>query len=153
VSCVLGAFALIALALDEPAAPDVEAILRRGGSRISSINLAESVDQLGRVHGHTIADLQTTLAPVLGGLSPLFRRTRRLRGEPPTFGGDTTGAVRARLRWQIALPSPPSDLANDSLRPTRISLASHGAKESTCSRCRTPRDDALSSDRPKDPRR
>lgn len=64
-SCVLDAFALVALALDEPAAADVEAILRRGDSRISSVNLAESVDQLGRVHGHTINDLRTTLAPVL----------------------------------------------------------------------------------------
>lgn len=47
---VLDAFALVALALDEPAAGEVEDILRAGDVRMSTVNRCEAVDQLRRVH-------------------------------------------------------------------------------------------------------
>ena len=47
---VLDAFALVALALDEPAAEQVEDLLREGATRISAVNLGETIDQLLRVH-------------------------------------------------------------------------------------------------------
>jgi PIN domain nuclease of toxin-antitoxin system len=63
---VLDAFALVALALDEPAAPEVEMSLRRGDSKVSAVNLAEAIDQLGRVHGHGTDQLRAAFEPVLG---------------------------------------------------------------------------------------
>jgi PIN domain nuclease of toxin-antitoxin system len=63
---VLDAFALVALALDEPAAPEVEMTLRRGDSKVSAVNFAEAIDQLGRVHGHGTAQLRAVFEPVLG---------------------------------------------------------------------------------------
>jgi PIN domain nuclease of toxin-antitoxin system len=62
---VLDAFALIALALDEPAAPEVEAILRGGSCNVSAVNLAEALDQLGRVHGRPMPELEAAFGPVL----------------------------------------------------------------------------------------
>ena len=47
---VLDAYALVALIVDEPAAPTVEEILRSGEAVITSINLAEAVDVACRVH-------------------------------------------------------------------------------------------------------
>lgn len=63
---VLDAFALVALALDEPAAPEVEATLRRGDCAVSAVNLAEAIDQLGRVHDRADDELRAAFAPVLG---------------------------------------------------------------------------------------
>ena len=63
---ILDAFALIALALDEPAAADVEATVRRGDCSVSAVNLAEAIDQLGRVHGHSMDELRGAIGPVLG---------------------------------------------------------------------------------------
>jgi PIN domain nuclease of toxin-antitoxin system len=63
---VLDAYALVALALDEPAAPEVEMTLRRGDSKVSAVNLAEAVDQLGRVHGHGTDQMRAAIEPVLG---------------------------------------------------------------------------------------
>ncbi len=60
------AFAIVALALDEPAAAETEATLRRGDCTASAVNLAEALDQLGRVHGRSAAELRATFEPVLG---------------------------------------------------------------------------------------
>jgi predicted nucleic acid-binding protein len=49
VSVLLDAFALIALLAEEPAADEVEAILRRGEAAVPAINLAEALDVLQRV--------------------------------------------------------------------------------------------------------
>lgn len=65
-AAVLDAFALIALALDEPAAAEVEATVRRGDCSVSAVNLAEAIDQLGRVHGRSVDELRGAFAPVLG---------------------------------------------------------------------------------------
>jgi PIN domain nuclease of toxin-antitoxin system len=63
---LLDAFALVALALDEPAASEVESLLRRGDARVSAINLAEAIDQLGRVHDHGSDELTAAFQPVVG---------------------------------------------------------------------------------------
>jgi PIN domain nuclease of toxin-antitoxin system len=62
---VLDAFALLAMALDEPAADEVEAVIRRGDGRVASVNLAETLDQLGRVHGHSQESLEAVFGPFL----------------------------------------------------------------------------------------
>jgi PIN domain nuclease of toxin-antitoxin system len=66
VGSVLDAFALVALALDEPAAAEVEATVRRGDCVVSAVNLAEAVDQLGRVHDRSTEELRAAFGPVLG---------------------------------------------------------------------------------------
>lgn len=63
---VLDAFALVALMLDEPAAAEVEALLRRGDGVITTTNLGEALDQLHRVHGATLKALSAQLTPVIG---------------------------------------------------------------------------------------
>ena len=50
-STVLDAYALIALRLDEPAAEDVERILRSGDAAITSVNYGEALDRLVRARG------------------------------------------------------------------------------------------------------
>ena len=49
---VLDAQALVALALDEPAAREVELLLRRGDVAMAAANLAECLDVLTRVEGY-----------------------------------------------------------------------------------------------------
>lgn len=63
---VLDAFALVALMLDEPAAAEVEALLRRGDAAMTTTNLGEAMDQLHRVHGVALEELRTQLTPVIG---------------------------------------------------------------------------------------
>jgi PIN domain nuclease of toxin-antitoxin system len=66
VSVLLDAFALIALLAEEPAAEEVEAILRRGEAAMPAINLAEALDVLQRVQGVSRERLDTIAAPLLG---------------------------------------------------------------------------------------
>lgn len=65
-SDVLDASALVALARDEPAAPDVEALLRQRQATITSINLGEAVDQLHRVAGVALDELRALFATLIG---------------------------------------------------------------------------------------
>jgi predicted nucleic acid-binding protein len=65
VSVLLDAFALIALLIEEPAAGDVEALLRRGEAAMPAINLAEALDVLQRVHGVSHERLDTIVTPLL----------------------------------------------------------------------------------------
>jgi uncharacterized protein with PIN domain len=62
---LLDAYALVALVADEPAAAEVENILREGETRVVIINLAEAVDSAQRVHRLSSADVRTTLEPLL----------------------------------------------------------------------------------------
>jgi uncharacterized protein with PIN domain len=48
---LVDAYGLVAFVADEPAAADVEELLRDGGCRVVVINLAEAVDVAHRVHG------------------------------------------------------------------------------------------------------
>jgi PIN domain nuclease of toxin-antitoxin system len=65
VTALLDAFALVALTLDEPAAEEVELLIRNGGCSMSAVNLAEALDQLGRVHGRSAGELRAVFGPVL----------------------------------------------------------------------------------------
>ncbi len=65
-SVLLDAFALIALLADEPAADQVERLLRRGEAAITVINLAEAVDVLQRVQKIGRERLDAVLDPLLG---------------------------------------------------------------------------------------
>jgi PIN domain nuclease of toxin-antitoxin system len=65
VTVLLDAFALIALLAEEPAADEVEAILRRGQAAIPAINLAEALDVLQRVQGVSSERLDAITAPLL----------------------------------------------------------------------------------------
>jgi len=60
----LDAYALVAFFADEPARPDVEAILRRE-CVMSSVNFAESLDVLERVYGVEEEELRARLDPLL----------------------------------------------------------------------------------------
>jgi ribonuclease VapC len=66
VSVLLDAFALIALLTEEPAADEVEAIMRRGEATMPTINLAEALDVLQRVRGFSRERLDTIVEPLLG---------------------------------------------------------------------------------------
>jgi PIN domain nuclease of toxin-antitoxin system len=66
VSVLLDAFALIALLTEEPAAGEVEAILRRGEAAITAINLAEALDVLQRVQGIPRERLDALTGPLIG---------------------------------------------------------------------------------------
>ena len=63
----LDAYALIAFAADEPAADEVEIVLRRGSAAVTAVNLAEAIDVLARRHGQSQDRLHATLDPLLDG--------------------------------------------------------------------------------------
>ena len=62
---LLDAFALIALLRDEPAADEVEKILRRGEAAMSAVNLAEALDVLQRVDGVDRTRLDALTTPLV----------------------------------------------------------------------------------------
>jgi PIN domain nuclease of toxin-antitoxin system len=66
VSVLLDAYALIALLAEEPAADEVEALLRRGEAAITAVNLAEALDVLQRVQGIPRERLEALTAPLVG---------------------------------------------------------------------------------------
>ncbi|HEY5344535.1 MAG TPA: PIN domain-containing protein [Solirubrobacteraceae bacterium] len=65
-SVLLDAFALIALLADEPAADDVEALLRAGEAAITAVNLAEALDVLQRVQGMSSERVGEVTMPLVG---------------------------------------------------------------------------------------
>lgn len=65
-SVLLDAFALIAFLAEEPAADEVEAILRRGEAAITAVNLAEALDVLQRIQGVSRQRLETLTLPLVG---------------------------------------------------------------------------------------
>lgn len=64
-SILLDAFALIALLAEEPAADEVEALLRRGEAAITAVNLAEALDVLQRVEGIPRERLESVTMPLV----------------------------------------------------------------------------------------
>lgn len=62
---LLDAFALIALLRGEPAADEVETILRRGEAAMSTVNLAEALDVLQRIDGVERARLDAVTGPLV----------------------------------------------------------------------------------------
>lgn len=67
---VLDASAVVAFLLDEPARQPVEAILRgTPAPHISAVNLAETIDQLVRVHGRDVEHVNDAIdLLIVGGL-------------------------------------------------------------------------------------
>ena len=79
-SVLLDAFALIALLAGEPAANEVEMVLRGGEAAITAVNLAEALDVLQRVQGIPRERLQEVTGPLVGErmkLLPIDERIAR----------------------------------------------------------------------------
>jgi ribonuclease VapC len=68
---LLDSSALIALLVKEPAADEVESILRGGDAAIASANLAESIDVLVRVYGNELEAVEAVLVPLLATSLPV----------------------------------------------------------------------------------
>jgi predicted nucleic acid-binding protein len=66
VSVLLDAFALIALLANEPAAEEVEVLLRRGDVAMTAVNLAEALDVLQRLQRISNKRLAELTAPLIG---------------------------------------------------------------------------------------
>jgi predicted nucleic acid-binding protein len=66
VSVLLDAYALIALLAEEPAADEVETLLRRGETAITAVNLAEALDVLQRVQRIPRERLEALTVPLVG---------------------------------------------------------------------------------------
>jgi PIN domain nuclease of toxin-antitoxin system len=64
---ILDSYAVLALALDEPAADEVEALIRRDECAITTVNLGETVDYCVRRAGIAEADARAQLSLVVGG--------------------------------------------------------------------------------------
>lgn len=62
---VLDAYALVALLGDEPAAPEVDSLLRESRASISSVNLAEAIDIACRLHDLEEGDVRAAVEPLL----------------------------------------------------------------------------------------
>lgn len=80
---LLDASALIAFLRAEKAERQVREMLRGGDAAITSVNLAETVDVLGRVGGVAPSDLDEMLAPLLGSalmVIPIGEREARIGG-------------------------------------------------------------------------
>jgi ribonuclease VapC len=73
VSVLLDAFALIALLAEEPAAEQVETLIRRGDTAITPVNLAEALDVLQRVGQIPRERLEALTTPLIGGQIELTR--------------------------------------------------------------------------------
>jgi PIN domain nuclease of toxin-antitoxin system len=71
VSTVLDAYALIALALDEPAAEEVARILREEDAAVTSVNYGEALDRLVRGRRMPEPRVRAVFEPLLDG--PLER--------------------------------------------------------------------------------
>lgn len=65
---LLDAYALVALLGEEPAAGEVEELLRTGDCSANVVNFAEAIDVSARVHGIALAEVRDALrALTLGG--------------------------------------------------------------------------------------
>ena len=63
---VLDAYALIALRLDEPAADEVERILRSGDAAVTSVNYGEALDRLVRAKRIPEPRVRAAFEPLFG---------------------------------------------------------------------------------------
>ena len=64
---ILDAYALVALLADEPAAAEVEALIRERAAAISAVNLAESFDVSERALGAPGDRVRAVVEPLLAG--------------------------------------------------------------------------------------
>jgi PIN domain nuclease of toxin-antitoxin system len=61
---LLDAYALVAFLTDEPAADDVDALLRRGDCAVNAVNFSEAVDVSCRVHDLDEGEVRSALDPL-----------------------------------------------------------------------------------------
>ena len=95
-SVLLDAFALIALLAEEPAADEVETLLRRGDAARTAINLAEALDVLQRVQGIAPERLEAITGP-------LVRESLRLLAVDEPMARRAAG-IRARRYHRTSAP-------------------------------------------------
>lgn len=101
---LLDAYAVIGFLGDEPCAEEVEGLLR-GGAAVSSVNLAECIDRMERVHGVDVDDdidlLEVNglrILPVddtIGRRAGHLRSARYHRERAPISLADCTAAATA----------------------------------------------------------
>ena len=77
-SILLDAFALIALMRDEPAADQVEVLLRAGEVAITAVNLAEALDVMQRIQGISRERLQEVTVPLVAERIKLIPTDERI---------------------------------------------------------------------------
>lgn len=92
---VLDAYALGALLLDEPAAAEVEAVVRDDAA-ISSVNLAEALDVALRIHGLPVDRVQEAVEPLLATSVAVLWPTER----------EAWGAAHIRARYYHRRENP-----------------------------------------------
>jgi PIN domain nuclease of toxin-antitoxin system len=120
VRTVLDAYALIAFLLDEPAAGDVERLLRDGDAAITSVNFAEVLDRLIRGRNMPREAVQSTLASVLearveridvdfrlASAAALLRVTHYHRTQRPLSLADCVCLAAARSGDRVATADGP----------------------------------------------
>jgi uncharacterized protein with PIN domain len=61
---LIDAYGLVALVADEPAAGEVEILLRAGACRVVAVNLTETIDVCQRVHGMSPDEVRRALEPL-----------------------------------------------------------------------------------------
>ena len=94
---LLDAFALIALLADEPAAEQVETLIRRGTTAITPINLAEALDVLQRVGKIPQERLQALTTPLIGQEIALAQIDERIAREAADIRARRYHRTRAAL--------------------------------------------------------
>jgi ribonuclease VapC len=97
VSVLLDAFALIALLAEEPAADEVEALLRSGDAAITAVNLAEALDVLQRVQGIPRERLQEVTTPLVGERMKLLPIDERIARDAADIRARRYHRTRAQL--------------------------------------------------------
>jgi predicted nucleic acid-binding protein len=94
---LLDAYALVALVADEPAAREVENLLRAGEAGVVAVNLTEAVDVCGRVHRVEPSETRAVLDPLF------LSHVLTLR---PLGAGDAWLAAELRIRYYDRRRSP-----------------------------------------------
>lgn len=61
----IDAYGLVALVANEPAAAEVEQLLRSEECRVAAVNLAEAVDVAARVHSYPLEEIRRALEPLV----------------------------------------------------------------------------------------
>jgi PIN domain nuclease of toxin-antitoxin system len=140
VRTVLDAYALIAFLLDEPAAGEVERILRDGDAAVTSVNFAEVLDRLIRGQNMPREAVQSTLASVLearveridvdfrlASAAALLRATHYHRTQRPLSLADCLCLAAARRGDQVATADGPMLETAEIEGIATVSLASPAA--------------------------
>ena len=126
---------LIALLLEEPTADAVEAVLRVGGTQVSTVSIAEVLDVLTRREGLPWDDVELVLGGLLSeALAPIAPDVDAAHGaaglRAATSTGEAAGSHSPTASW-----SPPHSPAEASQRATACSSTSRAPRD--CGRRRS----------------